>query len=470
MTKSISKTLENAFPEIAEEWHPVKNAGVRPSDVACHSNKKYWWKCKENAKHVWLARIEDRTAKKAGCPYCSRKYVTDENRLSIRYPNVAAEWHPSQNRFLYSRIEGWQGHKNRQFPSHELPEKNRRLEPSDLSYASNEIATWQCKKNAEHVWDAKVLSRTIGGHGCPYCSGNAVSKDNNLAAVHPQIAKQWHPSRNLPLTAKDVTPGSRRVIWWRCFKSADHVWQASVYSILRSRRAGKIGCPYCAGSKVAPDNNLAKVHPPVAKLWHRELNESLKPTDVTFGSNKSVFWQCPQSTKHVWQAPVATLVFLMSKGKSGCPFCSGKKAGEDNSLAAKCPDAVKLWHSQLNFPTTADDVTAGSGRLAWWHCVDTPQHAFELKVQEMVKNVEHGTKAKCPQCFVENSLGQAYPDVALLFHPERNKPLTINEIHPGSHKKVWWQCPYVNSHVWEQTVRKRITSWEIGFSCPTCKR
>lgn len=470
MGKASFKSLAEAFPEIAKEWHSGKNGPVTPFDVASKSIKKYWWKCKDNPKHEWQSRVQDRTLKAAGCPLCSHKYVTDENRLTVRYPEVAAEWHPTKNRFLYSRIEGWEGHKNRQFPSHKLPEKNRRLQPSDLSYASNEVVTWQCKNNPEHVWDAKVLSRTIGDRGCPFCSGNKVSADNNLEAVYPQIAKQWHASRNLPLTPRDITPGSNRVFWWRCFKSADHVWQAKVNSILRSRKADKNGCPFCAGNKVASNNNLERIYPDVAKLWHKELNGDLKPSDVTSRSTKKVYWQCPKSKGHVWQALVDGVVSVVLKGNSGCPYCTGKRASDESSLASLHPELVNRWDEDLNFPLTPDDVTAKSGRIVWWRCLDDSSHVFQLKIQPMVANFERGSKGKCPQCEQEGSLGQAHPDVALLFHPDRNQPLTINEVGPGSHKKVWWQCPYVQSHVWEQTVRKRLSSWKLGISCPTCKR
>lgn len=470
MPKTFLESLKDSVPEIAADWHPSKNGSTTPDKVAAKSTKKYWWKCKEDPLHAWQATVQDRTLKRSGCPYCSHKFVSDENRFSILYPEVAAEWHPTKNRFLYSKVEGWEGHKNRQFPAHKLPEKNRRLLPSDLSYASNETITWQCKKNPEHIWDAKVLSRTIGKRGCPYCSGNKVSADNNLLAINPQIAKQWHPTRNLPFTPKDITSASNRVFWWRCFKFADHIWQAKVNSILRSRRSGKSGCPFCAGAKVSNDNSLQTKYPKVAKLWHKELNGDLQPKDVTSRSSKEFFWQCPKSAGHNWKASVSNMILVAGKGNSGCPYCSGKRASDENSLAALYPQIAERFHIELNFPLTAEGVTAGSGRNVFWHCLENPTHAFQYKIQAMVASFEKGTNANCTQCKRESSLGHSYPEVALLFHPERNYPLNINEVHPGSHTKVWWQCPYERTHVWEQAVRQRVSSWQLGINCPTCKK
>ena len=35
--------LESLFPEVAKRWHPTLNAPILPSEVAAHSNRKYFW-------------------------------------------------------------------------------------------------------------------------------------------------------------------------------------------------------------------------------------------------------------------------------------------------------------------------------------------------------------------------------------------------------------------------------------------
>ena len=65
---------------------------------------------------------------------------------------------------------------------------------------------------------------------------------NDLAAIEPVVASQWHPTRNGSLTPQQVTPGSSRRVWWLCENG--HAWRAVV-----SSRTGKqrCGCPICAG-------------------------------------------------------------------------------------------------------------------------------------------------------------------------------------------------------------------------------
>ena len=43
----------------------------------------------------------------------------------------------------------------------------------------------------------------------------------SLSETHPELAKQWHPTKNGELTPNDVTPGSSKIVWWKCDKADD---------------------------------------------------------------------------------------------------------------------------------------------------------------------------------------------------------------------------------------------------------
>lgn len=62
--------LQTLFPEVASEWHPIKNENVSPQKVVPGSHKKIWWLCRE-CKHSWCAAIRDRV-KGNGCPVCAK--------------------------------------------------------------------------------------------------------------------------------------------------------------------------------------------------------------------------------------------------------------------------------------------------------------------------------------------------------------------------------------------------------------
>ena len=69
------------------------------------------------------------------------------------------------------------------------------------------------------------------------------SRFYNLIAVNPLLAREWHPTKNLPLSPYNVTPNSGKKVWWQCLER--HEWQASINNRARGR-----GCPYCRLKKL----------------------------------------------------------------------------------------------------------------------------------------------------------------------------------------------------------------------------
>ena len=137
---------------------------------------------------------------------------------------------------------------------------------------------------------------------------------NDLATVNPELAKEWHPTKNGALTPEHVAPASNRKVWWRCEQG--HDYQAVIAS--RTQRGGS--CPYCANKKVlAGFNDLATLEPAVAKEWHPTKNGALTPQDVTPGSRKRIWWRC--SAGHEWQAVIYSRT---GSQRCGCPVCAGK--------------------------------------------------------------------------------------------------------------------------------------------------
>ena len=53
--------LKALFPELAAQWHPTRNPGIKPYEFSAESNELVWWK--DNAGCEWQARIKDRVLK-----------------------------------------------------------------------------------------------------------------------------------------------------------------------------------------------------------------------------------------------------------------------------------------------------------------------------------------------------------------------------------------------------------------------
>lgn len=191
-------------------------------------------------------------------------------------------------------------------------ERNWPLRPSDVSPGSHKLVWWRCARG--HRWQAVICSRTLGGTGCPVCSGKVViAGENDLESQYPGLASEWCAERNGELRPDGVTPSSNRRVWWRC--GLGHEWIASVASRVQMRT----GCPYCAGRKVLEGfNDLASRFPKLAEQWAMELNGGLKPSEVTTGCSRRVWWRCSEG--HVWRAAIYSRT---GPKKCGCPICAG---------------------------------------------------------------------------------------------------------------------------------------------------
>ena len=59
--------LKFLMPQLAKEWHPVKNNNLKPEVFTKFSNEKVWWLCSKN--HEWKTGINNRS-NGTRCPYC----------------------------------------------------------------------------------------------------------------------------------------------------------------------------------------------------------------------------------------------------------------------------------------------------------------------------------------------------------------------------------------------------------------
>jgi hypothetical protein len=101
----------------------------------------------------------------------------------------------------------------------------------------------------------------------------------------PEVAAQWHPTKNSDVTPADIASQTHAKFWWQCDAGPDHEWEASP----NTRVVGiGSGCPYCSGRKVSVTNSLATIKPSAAAQWDVDRNEC-GPEDVVAGSKKK-YW------------------------------------------------------------------------------------------------------------------------------------------------------------------------------------
>lgn len=202
------------------------------------------------------------------------------NSFAFTHPHLLSEWHT---------------------------EKNAPLLPENFARGSQKKVWWKCEKG--HEWEAAISTRTRGSQ-CPYCSGRYVLEGfNDFATVHSEFLSEWDDEKNLPLLPTRVLHSSNRKVWWKCAEG--HTWQTQIAVRLRGN-----GCPYCSNQKILVGyNDLATTHPDLLIEWDYEKNKDISPTAVCSGTEKSVWWICPEG--HSYYANIRT----RAKLGTGCRIC-----------------------------------------------------------------------------------------------------------------------------------------------------
>jgi hypothetical protein len=427
---TVPTSLAARLPELAAEWHATKNGALTPRDVRPTSGRSVYWKC-TTCRHVWRTAVSHRATRSHGCPVCSHRVVTGKTSLAAKFPTIAAEWHPT---------------------------KNGALTPNDIVPRSPRDVHWRCARDASHEWRTRVFKRTREKHGCPFCSHKRVSPATSLARVHPRLAREFHPTKNGALTARDVLPGSDRKVWWRCRKAPAHEWEAQVYA--RARLG--TGCPLCLGRVATPTTSLRVTHPALAGEWHATKNGHRAPDDVKAGSDFEAWWRCTKNKKHAWQARVVT----RARG-AGCPVCAGRVLTSKTSLGARFPEIATQWHPTKNGDQRPEDVTHRSMRKVWWQCQVHASHVWAAMVYNRTLR-----GSGCPFCTgslasVTNSLKIRFPAISREWHPTRNGALMPIDVRPFSHRVIWWRCRRDSAHEWKTPVAWRTAK---GTGCPACRQ
>lgn len=310
------------------------------------------------------------------------KRLSDRNNLAVKHPDIAAQW----------------------------SDRNP-VSPYECSPGSNFSAWWVC--DLGHEYDAIVKTRTYRGCGCPYCANKRILVGfNDLATTHPEIARELFDEENGGITARDITFGSEKELWWKC--DNDHKYKLKVY-----RRVEIMGCPHCYSEKIlfssgiVKNGNLLETHPEIARELCDEKNEGVTAENITYGMDRMLWWKCLEG--HVYECRVSA----RTRNGKKCPKCYDSKGLVHgvNDFGTTHPDIASQLIDDKNDGITSKSVTFGSKRKLWWRCLEG--HEYYAAVQDVVRG-----KAKCNLCINTRSLGEQ--ELALFIHENSPYYLEIN--------------------------------------------
>lgn len=207
--------LTVTHPDVAAEWHPVRNGSVTPDSVSHGSARRAWWQhvAPDGVVHEWADTVANRSRGR-GCPACA-EIRAGSRTVAEAKPRLVTEWHPT---------------------------RNGGVTPEVTPVTSDDVVWWRhVTVNGDvHEWEAPVRARARnGGRGCPLCRRSDVS----WTVTHPDVAAEWHPTRNEGLQPGSVTRGAAWPVWWQHVTPEGdvHEWQAYVFGRVKGS-----GCPECA--------------------------------------------------------------------------------------------------------------------------------------------------------------------------------------------------------------------------------
>jgi len=429
--------LKTVAPEIAAEWDYEKNHGL-PENYFWGSTECASWICSVCG-YRWDTKIRYRTGdRKSGCPTCARI-----KRGSIRHKQALTKNGSITNGLL---LNEWDYKKNKNLPS-------------EYTAKSNASVFWKCRK-CGYSYKAKISNRAIG-RGCPCCAGKTVVVGiNDLATTHPQLASEWHPTKNGELTPEMVTFGQGKKVWWQC--SNGHDYQATV-----NHRSGGTNCPYCNSGRQTSFAEQAifyyiKKAFPDAINRYNEIFENSMELDIYIPSIKLAIeydgeaWH--KADKHerelkkyaICQENGIKLLRLKEKMTDQAKYTADECLGIDGNMYEH-NQLEKVIRYLLDKIDPETNFWTRNNPLAFHSPVDINIKRDEMEIRSYMTAIKNG------------SFGELFPEIAKEWHPIKNKDLSPHDVFPHSDISVYWVCPTCQNE-YRTTIGHRVS----GTGCPKC--
>jgi len=284
----------------------------------------------------------------------------------------------------------------------------------------------------------------------------------NISITHPEIAKQWHPTKNGDLRVENFTYGSGKKVWWKCDREDCHEWEC----IVQNRTKGN-GCPFCANQKICKQE---------------ECNSCKIKTFAS--SNKSQYWSDKNPVKSYEVFISAKLKYLFNCDKCNhefsaslnnistgywCPYCVNLKLCEDNcsfcinnSFASS--DKAQYWIYDKNEGVIPRDIQKYTEKEYWFNC-NKCNHNFKKRI-DLITRCNGWCPYCCHQKICMNECDYCYnmsfaSNKKSLYWSDKNK-ITPREVFKSSAVRHIFICN--DGHEFKQ----RLDSINQGVWCPYC--
>lgn len=205
-----------------------------------------------------------------------------------------------------------------------------------------------------------------------------------------------------------------------------------------------------------------------------DADNPLPSDSVGFSSGKLVRWKCSDCGL-AWEA-APNKMNRKPRGRTACPFCSHERPSVFYNAAVLYPEMLPYFDPEHN-QGKLEDYLPRSGYTAHWRC--RQGHTWTRPIQEQAaaveryrRNLSRQSGGLCPYCSRKRvsahyNLESAFPEVAGQWCYSKNGSLTPRAVSPYSSKKVFWKCPFNETHIWEDRISNRTV---LLRGCPICSK
>lgn len=346
--------------------------------------------------------------------------IKPKTTLRQKYPDIDTYWHPT---------------------------KNGDLTPDNVGVRSEKIAWFRCPNDPSHDHQARVKNKTLvadrsdGRWGCPFCSGYYLgSPKNNLASKCPDLAKEWHPTKNGNLTPQNIPPSSNQKVWWQCERG--HVYELEPNQRVNAKR----GCPdcsrygygssqelriYCELKSLFPDTCFRQ------KIQGKEIDVFVPSIKLGVEYDSAFYHQDKDNEDRAKNSLMESLGL--------------------NVIRVREQPLDRISNLDVIAPTrqlSKNDVNRLLESIAHVGALNEKLLAGYLSEKDFVSNEDFAFYSSySDRPIPENSLAEKFPEIAAQWDYEKNAPLTPYDFSHGSKHRAWWLCD--NGHSFDASINSQ---------------
>ena len=335
------------------------------------------------------------------------------------------------------------------------------ISPDMVTVGSNKEVWWKCHKG--HSFPKKI-NMMHKNYSCPICSGHkTVPGINDFATFYPEIAKEWHPTKNGDLLPSEISKKNGRTIWWMC--EYGHEWPATP----KDRATDKTGCPICKSrrntsfpeqaiyyyvKKLYPnainrykdifDNGMElDIYIPSINLgieydggaWHNGEEAHLKEREkYEVCQRKNIFLIRVKERKTNWNDVADSIYYIPNRRNQK------ELSAIIQSILDSIDRASNMW---------------------------TRKNPFQYHSEILVNLERDENEIREYLTAIPNSLAELRPDLLDDWHYAKNGNLRPDMFGINSNDYVWWKCKNCG-HEWRTTIIHRAGKRNCG--CKNCSK